>query len=45
MAKEVPSEVDRLLRSPFENYYQTLATFVRIAELRKPKEEADDNGR
>ena len=44
---EVPSEVDRLMRTSAENYYQVLSTFVHLSDLRTPREEqpeADDHG-
>lgn len=45
MCREVPSEVDKILRTPIENYYQVLSTFVHLSELRRaPAKDEDDDG-
>ncbi len=33
VCRRLPSEVDRLLAGTAENYYQTVSTFVRLADL------------
>lgn len=46
MCGEVPSEVDKLLRTTTENYYQVLSTFVHVTRLRnRDTEDEDPNGR
>lgn len=42
MCGEVPSEVDRVLRTTAENYFQVLSTFVRVSELRRAPEDDPD---